>query len=50
MINKKVYDNPDFTVAVVENADVLTLSKDPILGDVSWVSDDEIGGNGNGSY
>lgn len=49
MINKKAYNNPELTVFVVESADVLTLSKDPILGDVEWASD-VMGGDGNESY
>ena len=49
MVNKKVYNNPEFTVSVVEDADVLTLSKDPIIGDVDWASD-VVGGSGDASY
>ena len=48
MVNKKVYNNPEITVAVVENADVIMISNNPSVGDVSWNSN-LIGGNENES-
>lgn len=39
MFNKKAYSEPDFSVFVVEKADVLALSGNPLVGDETWVPD-----------
>lgn len=39
MFNKKAYSEPDFSVSVVEKADVLALSGNPLVADETWVPD-----------
>ena len=48
MVNKKVYNNPEITVAVVENTDAIMISNNPSVGDVSWNSS-LLGGGDNES-
>jgi hypothetical protein len=45
MINKKAYSNPEIYAIAIENSDVILLSNDPSVGDVSWASD--FGGGAN---